>query len=340
MADSCCSVSVVVPIYNVERCLRQCLESLVHQTQPVGLEIILVNDGSTDGSPAIALEYAARYPNVVCIDKPNGGCASARNAGLHAARSEYVGFVDGDDWVDVTMFEKLCRKAAAEHVDVVQCGLTKYYECENRRVPVDEDWIEDLVRRVGGRLDAARELICVQPTIWRRIYRRSLLEENHIAFPEDVRMFDDLPFQAMTLGCARSIAVVNEPLYYYRLQREGQDVGVKDQRLFVHFRLFEIIEQFVVRSRRYDLLPHLFAMQLNTHRWGLSQIGEPWKEEYFGRVCDELSRGLWSACLRPTADVQCFLARNYAWFRSLERGRLPIGLRARCLLKRVLRRAA
>ena len=330
------SVSVVVPVYNVEVYLPQCIESLIAQTLS-NMQIILVNDGSKDGSLEIIKGYARKHPQILCIDKPNGGCASARNAGLRAAQGEYVGFVDGDDWVNPTMFKKLYDKAAQSDAEIVQCGLNKYYEAENRCEPVDENWIAALLDRLGNRMDNAQELICVQPTIWRRIYRRSLLRDNQIEFPEDVRMFDDLPFQVMSLASCRTMAVVNEPLYFYRLQRNGQDVGAMDERIFVHFRLFEILNDFIAQHNRHDLIPHLFRLQINTHSWGLQQIGEQWKEAYFNRVCDDLTNPLWRGCNHPSRQLDCFLARNYAWYRSLEEGKMPVSLHVRLLARRAQR---
>lgn len=283
------SVSVVVPVYNVERYLPQCLDSLIAQTLPE-MQIILVNDGSKDGSLEIINDYAQKYPRILCIDKPNGGCASARNAGLRAAQGEYVGFVDSDDWVDPTMFKRLYDRACECSADIVQCGFVKYYEQERRCDPVNEDWIAALVQRAGNRMAQARELLCLQPTMWRRIYRRSLLQQNNIEFPQDVRMFDDLPFQFMSLACCERIAIVNEPLYYYRLQRTGQDVGVTDDRLFVTFRLFEILKEFITKRNRSDVESYFEQLQMASHAWILRQIDLRWKSDYLEKASACLGR--------------------------------------------------
>jgi hypothetical protein len=220
--------------------------------------------------------------------------------------------------------------------DVVQGGLMRYYEHEDRCEPVDEDWMEELLDRVEHRTQQARDLLCTQPTVWRRIYRRSLLEQNHIEFPEEVRMFDDLPFQFMSLACSRTMAIVNEPLYYYRLQRAGQDVGATDERLFVNFQLFEILGDLIARHNRPDLLPYLFKLQVNSHCWGLEQIAEPWKKDYFGKTCEALTDPMWRGCNHPSPQLGCFLAKNYAWYQALQQGKMPIGLRARGLARKAL----
>src|SRR6185503_6148625 len=155
-------------VYNVQKYLHQCVDSLVGQTFR-DLEIILVNDGSKDSSPAIMEEYAARYPNVRCIHKPNGGCATARNAGLRAARGEYVGFVDGDDWVDTSMYQVLHDLLLMTRADLVQCGFNRYFETTKSWEPEPEQWVEDMVHHGGYLFDRAKILCCLQPTIWRRI---------------------------------------------------------------------------------------------------------------------------------------------------------------------------
>ncbi len=219
------SVSVVVPVYNVERYLARCVDSLISQTLP-DMQIILVNDGSKDRSGEMIKDYARRHPRILCIDKANGGCALARNAGLSAATGEYVGFVDSDDWVDCSMFKKLHDKAVECDADVVQGGLVKYYEQANRFDPVNEDALASLVERAGNQMEHARDLLCVQPTMWRRIYRRTMLQQNDITFPQHVRMFDDLPFQFMAHGllsedCHRQRAALLLPPPAARAGRRG-----------------------------------------------------------------------------------------------------------------------
>lgn len=114
-------VSILVPVYNVELYLRQCLDSLKKQSL-TDIEIICVNDGSTDGSLDILNDYASTDNRIKIINKRNGGLPSARNAGLDAATGEYVGFVDGDDFVEPDMFKKLYLAAKHEKADIVVCG--------------------------------------------------------------------------------------------------------------------------------------------------------------------------------------------------------------------------
>ena len=114
-------ISIIVPVYNCERFLDRCVESLVAQTCSE-IEILLVNDGSKDGSLAVCRKWEARDKRVIVIDRPNGGVSAARNAGLDRARGDYIAFVDADDYVESTMYEKLVGVARERGADLVFCG--------------------------------------------------------------------------------------------------------------------------------------------------------------------------------------------------------------------------
>ena len=124
-------VSVIVAVYNVENYLKKCVDSLLAQTKE-DLEIILVDDGSTDSSGQICDNYAREDERILVVHKENGGLTSAWKAGIDIATSEYVGFVDSDDWVDRDMYEKLCASAERCHSDIVICGLVYEYEDASR----------------------------------------------------------------------------------------------------------------------------------------------------------------------------------------------------------------
>jgi len=113
------TVSVIVPIYNVEVCLRKCLDSLYAQVDDT-IEVILVNDGSTDSSPEICQEYISRYPSTIYVDKENGGLSDARNAGTKVASGKYVYYLDSDDWLASDTIRTLYAFAEANNCEVVQ----------------------------------------------------------------------------------------------------------------------------------------------------------------------------------------------------------------------------
>ena len=145
-------VSVVIPVYNVEKYLAQGIESVRRQTLE-DIEIILVNDGSTDGSLKVCREHAAMDSRITVIDKPNGGVSSARNAGLDAASGEFVGFIDPDDWVEPEMYENLYGRAREIGAEACICNYVRNED--GKVVPIPLDINRDLLTRE----DIARELI-------------------------------------------------------------------------------------------------------------------------------------------------------------------------------------
>ena len=115
-------VSIIVPMYNTEKDVARCLETLANQTLKDS-EIIVVNDGSTDNSKKVVLDYARKYSNIVYLEKKNGGLSDARNYGMKFANGEYIAFVDSDDFTDYTMFEKMYNKAIESNADYVECDF-------------------------------------------------------------------------------------------------------------------------------------------------------------------------------------------------------------------------
>jgi glycosyltransferase involved in cell wall biosynthesis len=214
-------VSVVVPVYNGASHLPQCLDSLVSQTLRE-IEIILVNDQSTDGSLDILLDYASRHEAIVVIDSPvNRRQGGARNLGIRAARAEYIGFVDQDDWVEATMFQKMYAKAVATDSDLVRCFVEEFNEIPgeqgHRRVEVFEPALS-----VEGRIltDTDRESLLMYGgsagAIWSELFRRSVFFDSDLFFPENL-VYDDNYFKKLMLFYIERCAFVKEYLYHYRI---------------------------------------------------------------------------------------------------------------------------
>lgn len=126
-------VSVIVPVYNVEQYLSDCLESICRQTLK-GIEIIVVNDGSTDNSLSIIKSFQQKYSNIKLINKKNGGLSSARNAGIDMAVGEYLFFVDSDDFIDLDTLEKMYVKAKETHCPLIICGILQYWSDNKKKL--------------------------------------------------------------------------------------------------------------------------------------------------------------------------------------------------------------
>lgn len=207
-------LSVIVPIYNAEKYLKRCVASILSQSWQ-DLELILVDDGSKDGSGQLCDELASSDERCKVIHKPNGGVSSARNAGLAAATGEFVAFVDSDDYCAPDMYEKLFAKVEGG-IDIVQCDFMLDYgtsKIEERLYDVDET---DKVRTLSNFILSGMGGGCVN-----MIIRRELLVENDLKFPEKISGGEDFLFVLRLLTFAGRIAKVREPLYYYDRTNEA-----------------------------------------------------------------------------------------------------------------------
>ncbi len=282
-------VSLVVPAYDVAGQLEQCLHSLVGQTIEA-LEILVVDDGSRDATAAIATGFATRFPHRLrLIRQANGGCAAARSTGLKEARGEFVGFVDGDDWVEPTMFETLFRAASLHDGEIAQCGYREVYADGSMVTPIAEDALR-LSRNERRVVTRAIELAATRPTIWRRLYRREFLNRHRIAFPVHIRSFDDTAFQFETFARAARVVLLAEVGYNYRQGRVGQDIAARDRRLFAFFDVFDWLDAKLaaIACRRSER--QLLRVELNCHVWALERIEPAIREEYRRRALRQLAR--------------------------------------------------
>ena len=282
-------VSIIVPAYDVAGQLEQCLQSLVRQTIE-SLEILVVDDGSRDATAAIAGDFEARFPHRLrLIHQANGGCAAARSTGLKEARGEYVGFVDGDDWVEPTMFETLFRAASLHDVEIAQCGYREVYADGSTATPVAERASQP---SRDGRCVVTRaiDLAATRPTIWRRLYRRAFLNSHRIAFPVHIRSFDDTAFQFETLVRAGRVALLPEVGYNYRQGRVGQDIAARDRRLFAFFDVFDWLDAKLAAIACRCSDRQLLRVELNCHVWALERIEPAIREEYRRRALRQLAR--------------------------------------------------
>lgn len=207
------AVSVTVPVYNTSRHLRRCLDSLAAQTL-AEIEFVVVDDGSTDDSGVICDEYAARDARFRVIHKANGGLASARQAGLEAARGEYVIPCDSDDWVEPEMYATLHAAAKTHDADIAACAyIAEYPGGKSAAVllpPADE-----------GIMPVSRFLRAIAGRTWTKLVRRSLYARGAVAYDPAVSMSEDI---MMSLKLARTcprIVYINAPLYHYRRERGG-----------------------------------------------------------------------------------------------------------------------
>ena len=201
-------ISVIVPVYKVEPYLHKCLDSIVNQTYR-NLEIILVDDGSPDGCPAICDEYARRDPRVRVIHQENGGVSAARNAGLDAATGDWIGWVDPDDWIEADMYESLLENALAYEADIAVCGRVERHPDKDVFWGWEAVQVWDQEQAVGQLLEdkALRNYQCD------KLWRRELFEG--VRFPVG-EIFEDITVTCQLLLRARRVIALPGTKYNYR----------------------------------------------------------------------------------------------------------------------------
>lgn len=281
-------VSVVVAAYGVENYLDECVSSIVHQTLK-NIEILIIDDGSIDGTGKKADEWQKRFPDIVrVIHKENGGCASARLEGMREAKGEYVAFVDGDDWVEQPMYEDLFESAALHNSEIAQCGFYEFFADQTKNY-YSTAWGADGQNGTTGLVKEPTEYLTLMPSIWRRIYKTSFLRKHGIEFPVQIRRHDDLPFAFMTIARAKRISVIPDCYYAYRLNRPGQDVGATDERLFIHFEIFEWLYEQVRPWASMAIMSNMRLVEIGTHSWVLSRLDSHLKNDYLNKSISGIS---------------------------------------------------
>ena len=217
-------VSVVIPIYNAEKYLEQCIRSVMEQTLK-DIEIILIDDGSTDGSAEICNKFVSEDKRIIYYYKENEGLAAARQDGIERASGEYVGFVDSDDWVEPDMFEKMYLAGKSNDSDVVLCNAFEYSE-EKVRFNIcggayNRDQIEnEVLPKSFITIDERGARSNIRWANWIRIYKMQTIKDKSVSFDRQFRRCQDLPFTLDMMLVAENFYYVDEFLYHNR-----QDAG-------------------------------------------------------------------------------------------------------------------
>lgn len=232
-------VSVIVPVYNVEKYLEKGLESLARQTLK-DIEIIIVNDGSPDNSQKIIDKYVKKYPTMKGYIKENGGLSDARNYGIKKATGEYIAFMDSDDYVSEDTYEVMYNKAKEKDFDMVVCDLNYVY-------PNDE-----LMEVTSGIKDDTEDIkgiyTHIYPAAWNKLYKKELLE--NIEFKKGV-WFEDVEFIHRLLPRVKSIGVVHRPFIQY-VQREGSIINTVNPKIYDYISNMNGVVDYYKENKLYD----------------------------------------------------------------------------------------
>lgn len=248
-------ISIIIPVYKVEKYLAKCLDSVINQTYK-NLEIILIDDGSPDNSGKICDEYAKKDNRIKVIHKENGGVSSARNAGISIAKGKYIGFVDSDDWLELNMYEKLMEYAKKDNSDITRIRYYKVYENE-KIYPNYEVEIKGKIDLKSQRENVLNNLLSgkLHAYLCLLLIRKELLEKN-LLFDTRIAMREDMVLLTELICFADTISIYDVPLYNYYQNINGATIFVGNKKrnienmVIVAKRLEEVLKKYSVYSEK------------------------------------------------------------------------------------------
>ncbi len=230
-------LSIVVPVYNVDKYLTKCLESLINQTFE-NFEVICINDGSTDKSLEILNEFQKKDNRIKVFSQLNSGLGAARNAGMNKARGKYIGFIDSDDFADSTLFEKAIKSAKENDSDVVIFNVYLYYTDSCYKKVFRDTEFYSLLEKEGYFAGVEHARIINSIGVWDKLYRREFLTKKEIFNPEN-RIYEDVVFTIKAISLAKRISVISEPLIYYR---KNTGVSIVDKEIINDYYKFDFLK--------------------------------------------------------------------------------------------------
>ena len=254
-------ISVVVPVYNVEKYLKECIDSIINQTLE-DIEIIWVNDGSTDSSLEILNDYAKKDSRIIVINKSNSGYGHTMNMGLNAATGEYVGIIESDDFADKNMFEDLYKLAKEYDADIVKGDWYNY-------------WSKNKFARKNNRISSAKalkltnskqdkSLLRINPSVWSAIYKKEFLNKYNIRFLETPgASYQDLAFSFKIFALAERVILTDKAYLYYRQDNMNSSVKSKTK-VYCVCDEYEEIDRFL---EQYPDLKFEFKVQEEINRY-------------------------------------------------------------------------
>lgn len=294
-------ISIIVPVYQVKDYLSKCINSILNQTYE-NIEVILVDDGSTDGSEEICDKYEEQDSRIKVIHKTNGGLVSARKAGIQIAQGDYIGYIDSDDWIEESMFEVLYHNMVKSKADIVICAHTEEYDGKSEIV---KNYIHSGV--YSGKLlinDFYTKMLYepeisrwgVSPACWDKLFKKDLIYDLQMEVDERIWDGEDHAFVYPAMLNAKCICVIDDVSYHHRIRKNSVATGY-DPRCFERFNyLFSGLKEKFEKSSYWDILKKTFPYEM---RWFL-----------FKHICCELGisevdeRCYFASCLFPFGEIE------------------------------------
>ena len=277
-------VSIIVPICNVEKYLRQCLDSVVNQTLKE-IEIILVDDGSTDSCPQICDEYASKDYRIKVIHKVNEGLGKAYNTGLDLATGEYIGLIESDDFIELNMFEDLYNEAKLNKLDIVRSDFYLYTTKTNSNERFDQDWVkhDEIYSPIEEPI-----VFLQKPSIWANLYNAEFLRKNDIRFLETPgASYQDVAFTFKVYACAKRFKMIKQSYVHYRIDNENSSVN-STNKLYCVCDEYREIERFIKEKGRYEEFKYIIPrMKYACYCWNFNHLQKGLKYKFLKQFSKE-----------------------------------------------------
>lgn len=283
-------ISLIIPCYNVERYVEKCVRSAMGQTMS-DIEIICVNDGSTDGTLSLLQKLASEDKRIKIIDKPNSGYGNTMNVGFDAAQGEYIGILESDDFIKPDMLEKHYTIARKNNLDVVKSNFFYYWSIPTDRSQHCNLLDEDECGRVLRPRDE-KHIFFVKPSIWSAIYRADFIRDNNIRFNETPgASYQDASFNFQVWLNAERVWFLRDAFLYYRQDNEASSVNSPGKVFCVcdeYERMESFLDEWPDSNEAREMRGVLIAMKFDSYLWNYDRLSPDLADEFFKRFVEEM----------------------------------------------------
>lgn len=268
-------VSIIIPVHNSEKYLKNCINSILNQTYK-NIEIIVIENGSTDTS----LEILKSYKNKINLIKlKSSGLSKARNKGLDVSTGTYIAFVDSDDFIEPNMIEELVKNIEENKSDLSICNINEIHENTKKTIKRNE-----YPNKIIENKTINKNFIKFNYAVWNKLYKRELIEKNNIRFPNDIK-YEDISFSLNYLSICNKISKVNKYLYNYIIHNKSEQTTV-DERVYDIFKIMNICTSFITAKD----LESIYIKELTTYALKMRYVkNKKLRKEFINKVYEELN---------------------------------------------------
>lgn len=308
-------ISVIIPVFNAEKHLEECLKSVASQTF-VNIEIICVNDGSTDASLEIMENFSNFDERIKIINRKNQGQGSARNEGLKVAKGDYVTFVDSDDKIEKTFLEKTYESANSNNADICYCAYYVYYQSQNRPKFSNPKYRLDALKKYPHPFDFEtlnQDVFKINFEVWSKLYKRDFLQKNNILVA-NTKLAEDVSFFCKCIFSAKKITAVFDQLYCYRKNVKSSLSENAALHMASLFESLKDVEDYVTSLKNYEKIKYsYYSAKLDIYDYWLYKIDKNSKEKFFNLIKKDIAQmqNLEREKLRNGALLTSYLNDDY-----------------------------